>query len=86
MEQVKKKRNRRTRPVKTLAELVAMPDDYMASVGEAAAYIGVTPQCVYHSATLKIPVIKLGPRVIRVRMGDLRMWLKSRGVGNYVQS
>ena len=47
-----KKRNRRARPVKTLAELVAMPDDYMASVDEAAAYIGVTAQCVYHSVKI----------------------------------
>ena len=43
MEQVKKKRNRRARPVKTLEELVAMPDDYMASVDEAAAYIAAHP-------------------------------------------
>jgi len=48
-------------------------DDRLLTIKEAAALLGLSVGTAYHKVSRKeLPVVRLSPRCIRFRLGDLR--------------
>jgi hypothetical protein len=62
----------------TLAELHALPDDAMLSTAEAAAFLHIAANSLnwYRSQRIGPDYVKLGPRAVRYKVGDLRKYAR----------
>lgn len=65
-----------------LAELHALPDDAMTKPEEAAAFLRLKRATL---AWYRPKYVRIGPKLIRYRMGDLRDYAKGQPMGEGVR-
>ena len=72
-----------TLPAARLAEFHALPDDALLSTAEAAAFLNLAPNSLnwYRAQRVGPDYVKLGPRSVRYRVGDLRRYARPVNAG-----
>ncbi len=65
-------------PRSATLSLVQLPDDAIATTEQVAKYLGVSIATVRRSS---LPVLRVGPRCPRYRVGDVRAWVREQTRG-----